>query len=243
MLDFAIITYTTSKYSDVWPMYFGQLSLHKSGIKSYVFSDDSSKNIWNYSDHNLISYNDSDPYWIQYLKCLDDVSEKYIIYAQEDFILFSDIASERIQKYVCFLNNSSYDYVRLIRCGYQTPLDRHVKDDIYEVHMESNDAFSMQATLWKKESLRKLYEHVKSQKWLESESWNIGARKLGIKGTMIYNGEKKVPNSGHYDSIIYPYVCTAINKGKWSVDQYPEIMKSMFAKYNVDPKIRGIRIR
>lgn len=241
--NFSIITYTTSKYSDVWPMHFGQLDEHKQGIKSYVFSDEKSSKNWNYKNHELITYHDSDPYWKQYLSCLEKVNENYVIYSQEDFILFSNILIDRIEKYVTFLNNTNYDYVRLIRCGFNTPLDRHVIDDIYEVHMESNDAFSMQATLWKKESIKKLYDYVKSEKWLESESWNRGARDCGIKGTLIYNGEHKVQNSGHYHSNIYPYVCTAVNRGKWNVDQYPEVMKYLFQKYNINPATRGIRAR
>jgi hypothetical protein len=243
MSRFAVITYTTSKYNDVWPMHFGQLDRHLCGAKSYAFSDEESRKLWTHDNHELITYNNSDPYWTQYTKCLESVKEDYVIYSQEDFILFSDILADKIEKYADFLNTSSYDYVRLIRCGYQMPLDRHVVDDLYEVHMESRDAFSMQATLWKKDSLRKLYEHVKSQKWLESEEWNNGARELGIKGTMIYNGEPKVARSAHYDSIVYPYVCTAINKGKWNVDQYPEVMRSMFLTYNINPAVRGIRIR
>jgi len=242
MEDIAIITYTTSKYKDVWPMHFGQLDLYAFKLKSYAFSDHESKNIWSHSNHHLVTYDEMKPYWKQYMECLESVEENFVIYSQEDFILFSKIDYESISRYREFLSSSDYDYVRLIRCGYQTPLDRHVVDDIYEVHMETNDAFSMQATLWKKSSIKKLYEHVKSEKWLESDAWNNGARDLGIKGTLIYNGEPKI-GSAHYDSKVYPYVCTAINRGKWNVDQYPEIMKQMFQKYNVDPNIRGIRIR
>jgi len=242
MKDIALITYTNIKYSDVWPMHFGQLTLYASNVKSYAFSNQESISKWDTKDHQLVTYKDSDPYWKQYIGCLESIQENFVIYSQEDFILFSEIDYESISRYREFLSLSDYDYVRLIRCGYQTPLDRHVVDDIYEVHMETNDAFSMQATLWKKSSIKKLYEHVKSEKWLESDAWNNGARDLGIKGTLIYNGEPKI-GAAHYDSKVYPYVCTAINRGKWNVDQYPEIMKKMFQKYNVDPNIRGIRIR
>jgi len=242
MKDIALITYTNIKYSDVWPMHFGQLTLYASNVKSYAFSNQESISKWDTKDHQLVTYKDSDPYWKQYIGCLESIQENFVIYSQEDFILFSEIDYESISRYREFLSSSDYDYVRLIRCGYRTPLDRHVVDDIYEVHMETNDAFSMQATLWKKSSIKKLYEHVKSEKWLESDAWNNGARDLGIKGTLIYNGEPKI-GAAHYDSKVYPYVCTAINRGKWNVDQYPEIMKKMFQKYNVDPNIRGIRIR
>jgi hypothetical protein len=223
-------------------MHFGQMSIHAPRVKSYSFSDKQSEEFWNFKDHNLVCYEDGDPYWKQYTECLDSVAENYVIYLQEDFILYSDIDYEKIEKYVTFLERSEFDYVRLIRCGYNTPLDQPLGDNLYAVNMSSSDAFSMQATLWKKSRLRDLYLHVKSQKWLESESWNEGARSLGIRGAFTYHGEKKI-GAFHYDSIVYPYVCTAINRGKWNIDQYPEIMRNMFQSYRIDPKIRGVRER
>jgi hypothetical protein len=223
-------------------MHFGQMSIHAPRVKSYSFSDKQSEEFWNFKDHNLVCYEDGDPYWKQYTECLDSVAENYVIYLQEDFILYSDIDYEKIEKYVTFLERSEFDYVRLIRCGYNTPLDQPLGDNLYAVNMSSSDAFSMQATLWKKSRLRDLYLHVKSQKWLESESWNEGARSLGIRGAFTYHGEKKI-GAFHYDSIVYPYVCTAINRGKWNIDQYPEVMRNMFQSYSIDPKIRGIRER
>lgn len=242
MTSFAIVTYTTSKYSDVWPMHFGQLTKHATTIKSYVFSDEKSESQWQFENHNLICYSESDPYWKQYIECLSDVPEDFIIYSQEDFILYDDIDAQKIEDYVSFLRNSTYDYVRLIRCGFRTPLDRHVMNDIYEVDMSSKDAFSMQATLWKKSSIKKLYEYVKSEKWLESDDWNRGAFELGLRGTFIYNNEPKI-GAFHYDSIVYPHICTAINKGKWNIDQYPLIMPTLLNDYNINPKVRGIRVR
>lgn len=240
--DVAIVTYTTSKYKDVWSMHFGQLSKHASDIKSYAISDTDSHRYWNFNDHQLLTYENADPYWEQYVKCLSQIEQNYVIYSQEDFILFEDVSLESIEKYKNFLANSNYDYVRLIRCGYSTPLNRHVIDDIYEVDMSTSDAFSMQATLWKKNSLISLYEHVQSKLWLEAEHWNKGARDIGMKGTFVYNGENKI-GAFHYHSKIYPYVCTAINRGKWNIDQYPEVMKSLFQEYGIDPTVRGIRVR
>jgi hypothetical protein len=241
-MRFAIVTYTTSKYSDVWPMHFGQITKHAPETKSYAFSDDQSRDSWSFSDHELLCYKESDPYWMQYTGCLQSVREDYVVYSQEDFILYSDIDVEKIESYVDFLESSNYDYVRMIRCGYNTPLDKPLGNNLYAVNMSSSDAFSMQATLWKKSRLKDLYTHVKSQKWLESEAWNEGARNHGIRGAFTYHGEKKI-GAFHHDSIVYPYVCTAINRGKWNIDQYPDVMKIMFERYDIDPKKRGIRKR
>lgn len=236
------VTYTTSKYADVWPCHFGQLSKHLGGLKSYVLSDFGSGQKFDFKEHVLIEHDDYDPYFAQYVRALDQIPEDYVIYLQEDFFLYKDINHELLERAVDLLKNSDYDYVRLIRCGYQTPLDKHVKDNFFEVDMATQDAFSMQATLWKKSRMRQLYTHVASQKWLEGEHWNVGARQVGIKGVFTWNGEPKV-GAFHYDSVIWPYVCTAVNKGQWSMDQYPDVMNRLVKEYNIDVTKRGVRRR
>jgi hypothetical protein len=240
--EVACVTYTTSKYSDIWPIHFGQLTKHLGGIKSYVLSDKGSGEKFDFRDHQLIEHDDNDPYYLQYTNGLDQIKEEYVIYLQDDFFLYDDVDHTKILNVLDFLKNSSYDFARMIRCGYQTPLDMHVKDVFYEVDMQTSDAFSMQATMWKKSRMRDLYTHVKSTKWLESEQWNLGCRNLGIKGTFTWAGESQI-GKFHYDSTIWPYICTAICKGKWALDEYPEIMNRLIKEYNVDTSIRGVRKR
>jgi len=223
-------------------MYFGQLSEYLGGLKSYVLSDRGSGKAYDFKEHQLIEHNDADKYFVQYVNALDQITEDYVIYCQEDFFLYANVNHDMLQKARDFLESSNYDYVRLIRCGYQTPLKEHVKDNFFEVDMATQDAFSMQATMWKKSRMRMLYTHVGSEKWLEAEHWNVGARQVGIKGTFMWNGEPQI-GAFHYDSRVWPYVCTGINRGKWNMDQYPEIMKELVVKYNVNVNVRGVRVR
>lgn len=240
--DIACVTYTTSKYADLWPMYFGQLSKHLNGIKSYVLSDFGSSKIYNFAEHIPIEHDDAEPYWAQYSRSLELIPENFVIYCQEDFFLYADVNHDLLQKALEFLENSDYDYVRLVRCGYETSLKDHIENNFFKVDMSTPDAFSMQATLWKKSRMQHLYRHVASQKWLEGEHWNAGARRLNIKGVFTWNGEPKI-GKFHYDSIIWPYICTGINKGQWNMDEYPEIMQSLVKEYNIDTSVRGIRKR
>lgn len=236
----AAITYTTSKYADAWPAHFGQLTKHLGGIKSYVFSDKGSGAKFDFKEHILIEHDDADPYWKQYSEGLERVSEDYVIYLQEDFFLYDDVNHDLLTKDVEFLRKTDYDYVRLIRCGFETPLDKHVGNNMFEVHMDTNDAFSMQATMWKKDRMWQLYRHVKSLKWLEGDNWNKGCLEVGIKGVFAWNGEPKV-GKYHYDSRRWPYVCTAINKGQWNLHEYPEQMERIIEEYGIDVTKRGVR--
>lgn len=238
------VTYTTSKYADLWPCHFGQLSKHGGGLKSYVLSDFGSGRLYDFAQqgHRLIEHDDNMAYWAQFVNALDVIEEEYVIYLQEDFFLYADVNHDLLERALELLKNSDYDYVRLIRCGYQTPLDKHVKDNFFEVDMASQDAFSMQATLWKKSRMMQLYTHVASQKWLEGEHWNTGARQCKIKGVFTWNGEPKI-GAFHHDSVVWPYICTAVNRGQWNLHQYPEAMARLVEEYKIDTSVRGVRRR
>lgn len=242
--DVACVTYTTSKYADVWPMYFGQLTKHLNGIKSYVLSDFGSGQVFDFKEHEIIEHNDNTPYWKQFIDALTKLHEqyKYIIYLQEDFILHKNVDHEKIAHARDFLKSTSYDFVRLLRCGYETPLDRHIRDGYFEVHQDTSDIFSMQSTIWNRDRFHQLYTHVKSQKWLEGRHWEEGCRKININGVFVWKGESKI-GKFHYDSSIWPAVCTAINRGQWNMDEMPEVMNRLVKKYNIDTSIRGIRKR
>jgi hypothetical protein len=236
----AAITYTTSKYADAWSAHFGQLSKHLGGLRSYAFSDKGSAEKFDFKEHVLIEHDDTLPYHKQYLNGLDQVNEDYVVYLQEDFFLYDDVNHDLLAKHVEFLQNTDYDYVRLIRCGFETPLDRHVENNLFEVHMDTNDAFSMQATMWKKDRMRQLYDHVKSDKWLEGPHWNKGCLEIGIKGVFAWNGEPKI-GKYHHDSKTWPYISTAINKGQWNLFEYPLQMEKIIEEYNIDVSKRGVR--
>lgn len=238
----ACVTYTTSKYADVWPMYFGQLNEHLNGIKSYVLSDFGSSQKFDFTGHTVIEHDDVEPYYVQYVSGLSHVKEDYIIYLQDDFFLHSDVSHDEIAKCVEFLETHPHDFVRLLRCGYETPLDRHVMNGFFEVHEDTSDIFSMQSTLWKKSRFIELYKHVKSQKWLEGRHWEDGCREIGIKGVFVWRGEKQI-GKFHYDSVIWPAVCTGINRGQWNMDEMPDVMNRLVKKYNIDTSVRGVRKR
>lgn len=240
--DVAAVTYTTSKYADVWPIHFGQLSKHLNGIKSYVFSDKGSGQKFDFKEHQLIEHDDAASYHEQYVSGLAHVTQKHVIYLQDDFFLHSDVKHDEIEGCARFLEENPHDFVRLLRCGYETPLDRHVKNGFFEVHEDTSDIFSMQATMWKKSSMVRLYEHVKSEKWLEGRHWEDGCRDIGIKGVFVWRGERQI-GKFHYDSVVWPAVSTGINRGQWNMDEMPEIMSALVKEYGIDTSVRGVRKR
>jgi hypothetical protein len=240
MSNFAIVTYTNSNCKDVWPVYFGQLDKHAPWLKSYVFSDVNP----NCKNHEFIEYDAKQPYYVQWLKCIEQVPEKYVIYAQEDFILFGDVNRQSFDKFIEFMEEMNYDYVRPFRCGYdciyESAVSNRVKDNLYDIDVNCRDAFMMQITLWNKEKLCDVYMTAKSVKWFEAQHWLDAVRALKIKGAFTYDGEQ-VRGAAHYDSIHYPYICTAINRGKWNFYIYGFILPQLLQQYGIDYSKRGAR--
>jgi hypothetical protein len=235
MKNCAIVTYTNSSCKDVWPIYFGQLKKHAPNLKSYVISDVNP----NIEGVEFLEYNNSDPYYVQWLNAMKFINEEYIIYAQEDFIVYDDVDFKKLESYIEFLKANNYSYVRPIRCGFDSSLVK-IENNLYDVNQKSDDIFQMQITLWKKQDFVNVYEWTGSVKWFESPVWREVCRELNIKGAFTYYGE---PQRGkyHYDSSVFPYVCTAVSRGKWNMNEYPKELGHLFSVYNVDPLIRGIR--
>jgi hypothetical protein len=44
----------------------------------------------------------------------------------------------------------------------------------------------------------------------------------------------------HNDSSVFPYIATAINKGKWNYSEYEKELNTLFNIYNINPFERGI---
>ena len=61
---------------------------------------------------------------------------------------------------------------------------------------------------------------------------------LNIKALFHYNNEPK-RGMHHYDSKIYPYIATAVVKGKWNLTDYPQELIKILNKNNINVDKRG----
>jgi len=242
MDNLAIVTYTNSNCKDIWPVYFGQVDKYASKLKSYVFSDISSDN---HKGHEFVKYDNEQPYYKQYLTCLEAVEEEYILYCQEDFILYNNVKYDSLERYVNFIKESDFSFVRLIRSGF-TDIDHgldHITQDIYDAHTLNPDSFSfqMQATIWSKKDMIKLYNMAKSPLWLEPAApWRECIRSLNIKGAYCYNGEDQ-KGKYHWDTSVYPHIVSAVQRGMWNTLQYDGMILELLKEYDINPSIRGER--
>jgi hypothetical protein len=221
------IVYTNSKCQDVFNIFKTQHGRF-SRLPLFVISDNGGD----------FTYKNEEPYYKHWLDALKLVNDDFFIYNQEDFILYHQLNHDVLNQLEEFLiQNPQYSFVRLIKSG-QRLSNNQIGKNIFEVNDDSFPLYSMQATIWNKNKFVELYENTKQEKWFESQSYEDACKKLNIRGVYYYNGEPK--RGGHHDSSIYPYIATAVVKGKWNLSEYKNELLPLLNEHNIVIENRGI---
>lgn len=241
MSKVTFVTYTHSNCIDVWNAYFSRLDKHsKSSFDSYVLCNVDCNQ---YPNHKFVVYDDAAPYGKEYIKALNSIPHEYFIYMQEDFILYDNLDFEQVERYINILEvDQSISYVRMIKCGDVT--QTKYADNLYYISQngkknQSINSFSMQPTIWRKKDFISLYELVNPMKFGEGLEFAMAMNQLNMNGLYAYGGESA--RGGHFDTNVFPYVATAIVKGKWNVSEYPDELKQIFKEFHINPNLRGLR--
>ena len=251
--NIALVTYTNLKCHDVLRPHLGQINKFADKFKSHVFTNEIPE--FDIGKHQVSLYDDKKPYYQQWLDCLNDVKEDYIIYLQEDFWLFNDVDYDEIARCKKFLDESDYSFVRLakyeLRLGLHRPHDYNIKDfpdvklddKLFDTYCHDRDCYSfmMQTTLWKKKDFIKLYGHAKSDTWIESPIWWNATMDCGIKGAFYHSDDMPKLGPWHWESKIWPHISTAVGYGKWTLSVHGDRLKKMLDVYDINPHVRGIR--
>jgi len=243
------IVYSHSEYDDCWLPFFDRFKRHCSFEfdKYYLFSDDTNEKADKRFQH--IAYNNEDAYTNRLLSCLEHIDTEYCLFQHEDMILYDDIHKEYFQECVDYIEGRGLtrtDYIKLHKSGSPRDLSpqncwRIKESDILKTSLVSFDyMFSIQPSLWKTKVFRELVEN----------NQNLNIWKLETRGqsycketlmSSLYTQHHTDQRRGmfHWDSIVWPYIATAILKGKWCTNEYPIELGTMFREYGIDPNIRG----
>lgn len=236
MNNIALIVDTHSNYSDVWGPCFGRLSQYCNGIKKYAFTD---KTEGLPEDIIPITYDNDQSYRDQFLSCIMQVEEKYILYTSEDYILYDYVNLEEIHNLCDILDNTDYSFVKLLK-GQENVTPFSSYSNLFEIDPNDNNFFAQQASVWNTRDFEKIFETApKENTRMQHEPMGSSiCRSLGYKGLQYYSG---TPKRGivHYDSSIYPYIATAVVKGKWNLSEYYLELLQVFQEYSINPTVRG----
>jgi hypothetical protein len=185
-----------------------------------------------------VIYDEESDYYEQILLGLSKIETDYLIYSQEDYVLYDFVNKDLISKYVNLLDNDrDIMFLRLINAGLNG-LEKDYDDEFIVIDEDNEYYFSTQITIWRKSDLERMFKLSKT-KYISEEPKNSPFLKslngLGLctklKGDMVGN---------HFNSLIYPYTAVAILRGKWNFSEYGEILEKLLNKYNIDKNKRGL---
>jgi len=243
MKDIALTTWSHTSYSDIWPMYFGQIKENADFLKNYLFINELTKESPEWCEE--IVNDEKKSFGERVCQSLEFVNESTIIWMQEDFILYDLVNPTDIYNLNHFLNAKDISFIRLMKSGVEGGAFVDESMGLYEVPYNCRYLYSLQATMWKKDHLKRLFEYYNPKNMMDAEvRGSNAAREVNIKGCYVYKKEKKRGNL-HYDSSTFPYTSTALyggSQGKcamWQTDIYGKELRDLFLKYNIDPNIRG----
>jgi hypothetical protein len=230
MIKIPILIYTHSDYEDVCKLQLLQLQKYLPNQEVILASN---KPLTLESDYyTSIYYDESKKYTDRLKEILVQLDERVVLFQHEDMILYNQINSDVINKYVDYVSNGFANSVKMNYIKSNDVISSF--DDTLISNRYSK--FSVQPTIIKTSTLLKLVNNI--------ESFNIWEFEKNVP--LIDNmyavkyGDVKKRGLLHYDSLVYPYIATAINKGKWNMSEYSKELDSLFLEYGVNPFQRGI---
>ena len=236
----SLLTYTHSKASDVHKAYFGRLNKYYPTLQhNYVTCNELIDGSVGFHGKCIV-YDDSSSYSEQMINALRQIETDYVIYCQEDYILFNHVNTDLIESYVRLMDaDDGIGFVRLLKSGVGVANIQY-KDDLYYVGIKDNQYyFSTQATIWKRQVLISMFLRSMVKSIFDEVKNTPHLLDLGVYGLYSENVGSLV--GGHYNSKAFPYIATAIVKGNWNVSEYREELNMLFREYSINPYERGIR--
>lgn len=233
------ITYTHTDCSDVWPVYFHQMqNFFDLGMRHMVAVNRSHEKLP--AHVHPIFYDDCRPYPQRLLSCLDQLDEfDYVLFDHEDMFLYGIPDKEELRTYYDYLTSGALDHIRLIRGGDCRYEKVQGINSLFRLDLRSKWIFSIQPSLWKRTVLSEVLKaNLNVNIWdFELKSQKV-VKKMKLKAGFSYRqGARR--GLHHFDNDVYPYIATAIVKGKWNLSEYREELGKMLSMHGIDPNVRG----
>ena len=191
-----------------------------------------------------ISYDDTIPYTNRLLSCLNQINTEMCLFTHEDMMLYGDIHEQYFEECVSAVRDGNVDFVKLLKGGMPQDTDEDIKykgsDILNRIDHDFHYIFAIQPTIWNTQSFISLVENNQNMSiWDFEVKGQSYCRTKEYVGLYANHKDDNKRGEFHWDSVTYPYISTAIYKGKWVTDQYPDELGNLFLEYNINPAIRG----
>ena len=226
-----ILVYTHSDYSWVWKYWHQQTDKFLHNFDKIFMSNSNSSFR---DDYLVIKYNDELTYKNRVLSCLNDIDDNEIVlFCHEDMFLYKKPNFEIIDEYINLIKNNKCELIKLIRA-----FENLDKSNLHKKLFKNPDKqlFSIQPTIIKIKTLKHIYKPVPGNNIWEFEANTSKKYLKDLISLCSFDPDvDKKRGKFHYDSSVYPYICTAVIKGKWNFKEYKKELFEIFynKKFNI----------
>ena len=226
-----ILLYTHSDYSWVWEYWHKQTDKFLNAFEKICLLNSNSSFR---EDYLVIKYDDKLTYKNRILSCLDNIDDdEIVLFCHEDMFLYKKPNFEIIDEYINLIKSGNCELIKLVRA-----FENLDKSNIHDKLFKNPDKqlFSIQPTLIKIKSLKYIYKTVPGDNIWEFEANTTKEYLKDLISLCSYDlNQDKKRGKFHYDSSVYPYICTAVIKGKWNFKEYKKELYEIFynKKFNI----------
>jgi hypothetical protein len=237
MRDLALFCWSHTSYRDLLPAFISRFVRHCPVVtQGYVALEEACE--LNLAPFWQLLSSEKLPYWQRLINNLSAVKEEFILYCQEDFILYDRVNTDELERVLKWGGVSGVTCTKLLRSGpdhLSVPLSHRLYQSSAEL------AAVHQATIWKRSELMKLVDACKPMSVRDFEKNQLASKAMTTLGmqSCFYFHEQSPLRGGHYDSLIFPYTATAVSAGKWNTTEYGQEIQSIAQEYNLALEQRG----
>ena len=234
--DLKWITHTHTDCYDVCKIYDGEMPSKLWGDQFWenhyylINSEYKSKKEELKLSGNFFYYEDYLFYPLRLLNILSNINSEIVILDHEDMILYDKANLDEINKALILIEKKNLDSIRFIK-NINAKYNKIENSQVEIIDKKSEWIFSIQPSIWRRNSLISvLKRNLNVNIWqLEYKSQKV-VRKLGLN-IGVLGGDGKKRGKFHCDSEYYPFIATALFKGKWTISEYPEELKNWLWDY------------
>jgi len=231
-----LILYTHTDYKDVWKMFFNQSDKYLGNIEKIIFVNKFDEAIPN--EYHKVFYDEKLNYTKRVVQCLNQIESDVVLFLHEDMILFDTPDYEKINKFIELTKNNATDFIKLIKVDSEEDQTEHYANLI---KTPKNLMFSVQPTICNSDKLKNIFSLFDCNIWdFENQVSTACLHFKYINCFMASTNLDIKRGLYHYDSNVFPYIATAIVKGKWNYSEYKNELDVLFNQYKINKKERGI---
>lgn len=231
-----IVLYTHTDCKDVWPLIFGQTNKYLEDYKKIIFVNKFDEKID--ASYKVITYDENYKYTDRIKNCLEQIEDEPILFFHEDMPLFDEPNHQVLSEFTELVKNKKADFIKLIKTA-----DAYGKSYLHKNLIASkNYLFSIQPTITSTSNMLKIFSNSPNKNiWdFETEASEICIKNNLLNSFMSSCDDENKRGSNHFDSKIFPYIATAIVRGKWNYLEYEKELDFLLTKYSINKYNRGL---